>query len=146
MAHIEMNHPMKSLMRNLGVTFMLQMMFGDAGAISNTAQFAGWINQLHYSREDELEADRGGHHLLEKASIDPSGLAVFFERLKQVEAKAGAHSNAKWSNLDEYFSTHPQIEHRINKLIKNGTDLKTYPKALDDAEWQALKNICSEPA
>ncbi len=144
MAHIEMNHPMKSLMRNLGVTFMLQMMFGDAGAISNTAQLAGIINQLHYSRADELEADRVGHTLLEKANIDPSGLTVFFERLKQVEAKANDHSSVNWSNFDEYLSTHPHIEQRINKLRKDETGSKTYRKVLDDAEWQALKNICSE--
>ncbi|MCW5618103.1 MAG: M48 family metallopeptidase [Nitrosomonas sp.] len=144
MAHIEMNHPMKSLMRNLGVTFMLQMMFGDAGAISNTAQFAGIINQLHYSREDELEADSVGHTLLEKANIDPSGLTVFFERLKQMEAKINGHSNTQWANFSKYFSTHPLIEQRINKLRKNESNSIAYPKALDAAEWQALKNICSE--
>lgn len=146
MAHLEMNHPMKSLMRNLGVTLTLHMMFGDAGVLSNTAHFAGMIHQLHYSREDELEADKIGYALLEKANIDPSGLTLFFERIQQEETKSTDHSYSNRSDLDEYFSTHPHTEQRINTLKSNATTLKNYRQALDDSEWQALKDICSEQA
>jgi predicted Zn-dependent protease len=146
MAHLEMNHPMKSLMRNLGVTLTLHMMFGDAGVLSNTAHFAGMIHQLHYSREDELEADKIGYALLEKANIDPSGLTLFFERIQQEETKSTGHSYSNRSDLDEYFSTHPHTEQRINTLKSNATTLKNYRQALDDSEWQALKDICSEQA
>lgn len=144
MAHIEMNHPMKSLMRNLGITLTLHLMFGDVSVLSNTAYFAGIIHQFHYSREDELEADKTGYALLEKANIDPSGLMLFFERIQREEAKNSNHPYSKWSNLDEYFSTHPHTEHRINTLRNNTATSKSYQQALDDSEWQALKAICSE--
>lgn len=144
MAHIEMNHPMKSLMRNLGITLTLHLMFGDVSVLSNTAYFAGMIHQLHYSRENELEADRIGHALLEKAKIDPSGLSLFFERIQREEAKNNNHPYSKWSGLDEYFSTHPQTQHRVNTLKSNATTSKSYQQALNDSEWRALKDICSE--
>lgn len=143
MAHIEMNHPMKSLMRNLGVTLTLQMMFGDARAIGNAAHFAGMMNQLHYSREDEMEADAIGQALLEKANIDPAGLSLFFERIRQEETAYGDHGG-HWPHFEEYFSTHPQTEKRINQLKLNESGSQTYQKVLNDSEWQALKAICSK--
>jgi len=143
MAHIEMNHPMKSLMRHLGVTLTLQMMFGDTRAIGNAAHFAGMINQLHYSREDEMEADAVGQELLEKANINPSGLTLFFERIKQEESIHG-HQGTQWSQFNEYFSTHPQTDKRINRLKLNETASKNYRKVLNDSEWRALKAICAK--
>ena len=72
MARIKMNHPMKSLVRNLGVSLTLQMMAGNRDTISEIARLAGIFQQLHYSRQDELEADFVGQRLLRKARIDPS--------------------------------------------------------------------------
>jgi len=143
MAHIEMNHPMKSLMRNLGVTLTLQMMFGDARAIGNAAHIAGIMNQLHYSREDEMEADAIGQTLLEKANIDPSGLTLFFERIKREETEHTGH-DSHWFHFGEYFSTHPQTEKRIHQLKQNKSGSPRYQKALNDSEWRALKAICTQ--
>ena len=143
MAHVEMNHPMKSLMRHLGVSFTLQMMFGDTGAFKNTAQFAGMLNHLHYSRKDELEADKVGFELLEKANIDPSGLTLFFERVKQMETKNHNPAHGHWE-LGDYFSTHPPTEQRIHQLTTAQADSQNYRPLLDRHEWQALRAICTE--
>lgn len=145
MAHVEMNHPMKSLMRHLGVSFTLQMMLGDTVALGNTAQFAGMLNHLHYSRKDELEADKVGFELLEKANIDPSGLTLFFERVKQMEAKNHNPVNGHWG-LDDYFSTHPPTAQRIHQLTATRADSRNYRPLLDQHEWRALRAICTEQA
>jgi len=84
--------------------------------------------------------------LLEKANIDPSGLTLFFERIQQEEAKNTGHSYSNRSDLDEYLSTHPHTEYRINTLKSNTTTSKNYQQALDASEWRALKDICSEQA
>lgn len=145
MAHIEMNHPMKSLTRNLGVFLTLQMMFGNTGAVSNTAKLAGIFNQLHYSRQNEFEADLVGQNLLNKARIDPSSLGLFFERLKKEEkAERNQHDGSDFSEFLTYFSTHPHPQVRINKLKINETTATVYKKTLNEIEWQALKNICAE--
>ncbi len=144
MAHIEMNHPMKSLTRNLGISLTLQMMFGNTGAISNTAKLAGIFNQLHYNRQDELEADLVGQNLLRKANIDPSGLGLFFERLKKEEAERRSGDESDFPEFLVYFSTHPHTQTRINKLKTDEIRATNYKKTLDEKEWQALKDICVE--
>lgn len=142
MAHIEMNHPMKSLTRHLGVSLTLQMMVGDSGAVGNTAKLAGILNQLHYSRQDELEADRVGQELLRKALLNPSGLEVFFERLKK-EEQSQKHHNSE-ADFPAYFSTHPHTQARIDLLKNNRRTSTRYKKTLNETEWRALKNICTE--
>jgi Zn-dependent protease with chaperone function len=144
MAHIEMNHPMKSLTRNLGISLTLQMMFGNTGTVSNTAKLAGIFNQLHYSRQDELEADLVGQNLLRKANIDPSGLELFFKRLKKEETARNSGDESDFPEFLAYFSTHPHTQTRINKLKTNEISATNYKKALNKKEWQALKDICAE--
>lgn len=144
MAHIEMNHPMKSLTRNLGISLTLEMMFGNTGTISNTAKLAGIFNQLHYSRQDELEADLVSQNFLRKANIDPSGLGLFFERLKKEETERNRGDESDFSEFLAYFSTHPHTQTRINKLKTDQINTTNYKKALNEKEWQALKNICAE--
>ena len=143
MAHIEMNHPMKSLMRDLGASMTLHMMFGSTGAISNTAKLAGVFNQLHYSRQDELEADIVGQDLLKKANIDPSGLEVFFERGKE-EAEIEKSKENSIPEFLKYLSTHPHTQERINNLKTHKTNITNYRQTLNEVEWQALKNICTK--
>ena len=144
MAHIEMNHPMKSVMRNLGFSLILQMMFGDTGTLSNTAKLAGIFNQLHYSRQDEFEADKVGQYLLRKASINPAGLGLFLERLQQVEAERIESGEPDFPKFQAYFSTHPHTQTRIDHLKTNEISATDHKEILSEIEWQALKNICAE--
>lgn len=144
MAHIEMNHPMKSLVRHLGVSLTLQLMFGNQGAISKIAQLAGIFQQLHYSRQDELEADLVGQNLLKKARLDPAGLKLFFERLKKAETGQNNNEGSEFSEILSYFSTHPHTQVRINQFKPGQTNANTYEEALNETEWRALKNICTK--
>ncbi|GJL71656.1 MAG: hypothetical protein NMNS01_08550 [Nitrosomonas sp.] len=147
MAHIEMNHPMKSLVRNLGVSLTLQMMAGNRDTISEIAKFAGIFRQLHYSRQDELEADFVGQRLLRKARIDPSGLKLFFERLNKADAANNNNNDEPaFPVILSYFSTHPHTQVRIDKLEPGKTNASAHEKALNEAEWHALKNICAQKA
>ena len=117
---------------------------GNTGTISNTAKLAGIFNQLHYSRQDELEADQVGQNLLRKAHIDPSGLGMFFERLKKEEAERRSGDESDFPEFLAYFSTHPHTQTRINKLKTNEIRATNYKKTLNEKEWQALKNICAD--
>ncbi len=146
MAHIEMNHPMKSLVRNLGVSLTLQMMAGNRDTISEIARIAGIFQQLHHNRQDELEADFVGQRLLRKARIDPSGLKLFFERLNKADAANNNNDEPAFPEILSYFSTHPHTQVRIDKLEPGKTNASAHEKALNEAEWCALKNICVQKA
>ncbi len=135
MAHIEKRHAMQALVRDLGLSVLLQMTFGDQGIV----ELAGTLNELHYSREDETEADYVGQKLLEKANIDPQNMTSFFERIKEEEGE-------RWdSKFLQYLSTHPLTEERIRKLEKYTPDnIQIYQPVLNEQEWRDLKKICTE--
>ena len=79
-----------------------------------TAQLSGaglMLRQLlnkGYSRELELEADREGARLAAAAGFDPRAAARALQRLARVTG-----DNA---GLMEYFSSHPPIAERVQKL------------------------------
>lgn len=74
------------------------------------AAVAGIINQvtqLHYSRNDELEADQWGLHLMSQAGYDPKAMLEVMKILEQ--ASPGGHQ-------PEMLLTHPYPESRIKAI------------------------------
>jgi predicted Zn-dependent protease len=64
-------------------------------------------NQLDYTRDHEREADRVGLVLLERAGLDPRGMASFFERLLR------ANRLNEFKGAPSYLRTHPLTTERI---------------------------------
>jgi predicted Zn-dependent protease len=64
-------------------------------------------NQLDYTREHEREADRVGLGLVERAGLDPRGMATFFERLLR------ANRLNEFKGAPSYLRTHPLTTERI---------------------------------
>jgi predicted Zn-dependent protease len=58
-------------------------------------------SQIDYTREHEREADRVGLTLLERAGLDPRGMATFFERLLR------ANRLNEFKGAPSYLRTHP---------------------------------------
>ena len=63
---------------------------------------------LPYSRSHELEADRLGVDLAQRASLDPAGSVRFFERM--------ARKGAGQAQAPEVLSTHPADAPRLAAL------------------------------
>lgn len=117
MAHIELLHATKGLMRDIGIASMAAFMFGDVSAINVVHS----LHSLHYSREDEAEADAMGLSLLSSANINPLPLATFFERVQEQEKEIFSVEEENDEDIDirnskvgkylDYLSTHPKTEH-----------------------------------
>ncbi|OGV48716.1 MAG: hypothetical protein A2X49_03825 [Lentisphaerae bacterium GWF2_52_8] len=65
---------------------------------------------LPYSRTQEYEADRLGMIFMAQAGYDPNANISFWEKFGQ---------SAQMSRLEEYFSTHPMSEKRLEEMRKN---------------------------
>ena len=133
MSHVDLYHASKSLVRNVGFSAMLAMMLGDASVV----KVAGMINQLHFSREDETEADEHAVKLLEQAKIDPNGLANFFESILRIQGDIDV------AGLLGYLSTHPETKERIQNIKKIRKKRLNYTPAITPNEWKDLQNICN---
>jgi predicted Zn-dependent protease len=129
MAHITNGHPARGMVEAMGYgVFRLFTMDESMGAelVKSTVT-------NHYSREDELEADRSGVDLLNTAGLDSHGLLAFFDRLSD--------RGQEIPGALEFLSTHPSGDTRKNALQEHVTDGKA---VLTDEQWKALRGVCSE--
>ena len=68
-----------------------------------------------YSRKHEDEADDYGYEFLKSHGKNPLAMALAFKKLQQMEQEAGA---SKTSKINQLFSTHPELDKRIERMEK----------------------------
>jgi len=135
MQHILQRHATKALIRHLSMAAIVAAVFGDVSGIGAFAvQGARTLTTLHYSRENEAEADREGMHLLQAARINPAGMIRFFETLK---------AQTRGAEPPAYLSTHPETDERITRLKALAAAAPVSPQPLlPDVKWDEVKNLC----
>ena len=118
-AHVLARHPAERVSQELatqvGVT-LAQLVFGGdngenaelIGGVLGTGATYGVL--LPYSRAHELEADRLGVELMQKAGFDPQAAVRFWERMMAHQSRQGASIEA--------LSTHPADGRRLAELKK----------------------------
>ncbi len=87
---------------------------------------------LRYSRGAETQADVMGTQVLYDSGYDPRAMAAFFEKL-------GAETAGK--NPPEFFSDHPNPDHRIERVDEEIDKLGGAPENAerDSAEFERIK-------
>lgn len=139
MGHVIHRHPTRGLIRRFGFTVMLRGLLGGdlAGSLGAT------LIDLSYTREDEAAADAAAVDILRRAGLRADGLARFFARRSakaKTMAKADPDGETSVADLMVYFSTHPSSAAREQAVTQQAGEGGAH--ALDDREWQALRNIC----
>ena len=71
-----------------------------------------------YSQKQEREADDYGYEFLKKAGKNPWAMALSFRRLKAMQEETGAQKSSK---LNQLFSTHPDLDTRIERMEERAT-------------------------
>jgi len=109
--------------------------FGDSagGALLTTlGNFTAGGVLLRYSRTAESQADVMGTQVLYDAGYDPRAMAQFFEKLE---------ADSKGKNPPEFFSDHPNPEHRVGRVDEEVEKLGGVPPHAkrDSAEFEATK-------
>jgi predicted Zn-dependent protease len=133
LTHIGDRHVTAAMIRALGVGVFATMITGDASGL--VASGLGAALAGTYSREDESAADLGALRLLEAAGIGSDGLALFFRRLEIMEGRQG--------QLLAWLGTHPESGRRAAEIEARRLPSPRLP-ALSDADWQAVKKVCSK--
>jgi Zn-dependent protease with chaperone function len=128
MGHVQLKHPMRGLIHQLGVGMVVSLIFGDS-SLAGVGQFA---LAMSYSRDMEREADRRGIELLQNAGIRADGMSAFFGVIKEDTRKGLS------SRLPDFLSSHPDLDARIEATRQPPTGAA----AMSDAEWQALRQVC----
>lgn len=148
--HIRYRHPMRGLIRHMGITVVFEILTGGSGF----STLAGTLILLKNSRDFEVEADEYAIARLRAAGADPAALADFFKALiaKLSDTEDGEDRRADeditaqssdWSlnvALGSILSTHPLTSERVDRY----GDLRVVgaEPVLNTEEWSALKGIC----
>lgn len=92
---------------------------------SQLGQLGEALVNARYSQKQENNADDYGYDFLKKHGKNPAAMAASFKKLKQLEGTSSSGSNM----VNQLFSSHPQLEKRIERMEKkckkDGYDLTT---------------------
>jgi Zn-dependent protease with chaperone function len=106
---------------------------GVGGAlITQLGSFAAGGVLLRYSRGAETQADVSGTQVLYDSGYDPRAMAQFFEKLQ---------AETKGKNPPEFFSDHPNPEHRLERVDEEIQKLGGIPSNAkkDSREFEEAK-------
>ena len=71
-----------------------------------------------YSQKQERSADDYGYEFLKSHGKNPWAMALSFQKLKKLQEEAGAQKSSK---LNQLFSTHPDLDARIQRMEERAT-------------------------
>lgn len=130
-AHIELNHVMKKLVKEVGLSVLISMTTGSGGAeiIKETAKM---LSSSAFDRQLEKEADIKAVDYMIKAKVNPEPLANFLYKLSDNENEAAKYLT--------WIGTHPDLKERAEYIIEHGeNNSKEYKPILSNKTWKKLK-------
>ncbi len=146
-AHVVRRHVVKSIAdsENKGFLVDLASVLSRSNAVSQVGGTLFELDQLHYSREAEFEADRWGEKFAYNAGFDPSGMIRTFQLLEA--------EDKKYNQPAPYSQDHPINENRILRAeaqlrelrVNHGAYIEEGYKVGDD-KIAAQKNGVDYPA
>lgn len=135
LAHVELDHVMKKLVKEVGLSILISMTTGGGGSetIKGTAKM---LSSTAFDRGMEKEADLTAVDYLNNANISAEPLANFFYKISDDE-------NEIFTYLS-WLSTHPDTKERAEYIIEQNNDsLETKP-IISENTWTKLKAILEE--
>lgn len=131
MAHIEKNHVMKKLVKEVGLSVLISITTGS-NSPKMIKEMAKMLSSSAYDRKLETEADLTGVDYMIKANLDPTKLADF---LYKMENESDIPEQVYW------VSTHPESKERAEAIVRYVKNEKfKYEPVLTKSEWEFLKD------
>lgn len=132
-AHMELNHVMKKVTSEIGLSQLLAATNGKDLKVAK--ELAKTLSSAAFSRGLEQEADLKGCDYLVKANINPNYLGSFLSRL----TKSSAEGHLSW------ISSHPESAERAAYITEHAKNVKVQEKPLlSEAGWEKLKEDIQE--
>lgn len=82
---------------------------------SQLGQLGEALSSSSYSQKQEKSADDYGYDFLKKHGKNPRAMVASFQKLKEMEVKAG---NTGSNPVNQLFSSHPDLDERIARMQK----------------------------
>lgn len=133
MGHIEQSHCLNSVKYRIAAN---KIGLKDFGAL---VDFASQFLVRHaYSKTQENEADVYSFELMTQTQYDPNGVHLAFKRIHDYYKEKRIKENQP-TIIEDYFASHPRIEHRIGKFKVKGT--KWWRRNPKENRYIGVKNL-----
>lgn len=136
-AHIEKNHVMTNIIRQMGAGIFFDVVFGGAGAGQAIALASVNLAGLRYSRGDEEAADARGLDYLDASGINTGGLARLFERFQEENEGQGGE-------IPTLLSSHPATPARAAAAQARARE--GLAPSLSERDWRTVRQACGGSA
>ena len=104
--HVAEQHGLRQIYRSLAIFVLIAFIAGDTGPVLEEILLEGnLLLSLNFSRKHERAADQFGLNLAKDAGFDPSGLKIFFERIREMVG-----------DQPSWLSSHPSSSERIKAI------------------------------
>lgn len=136
-AHVAAQHIGKQLTKQYTYAVIAGAVLGDDPSTVEKIASAmlGTGVGMHFSRQDEYEADKLGVEAMIKAGYDPHGMIDFFAKLDRAHESGGGI-------ISKYFSTHPATQDRIARIREQIAGYNLAPDmTMDSAEFHTIQEI-----
>lgn len=131
-AHIELRHVMKKLLKEVGFSALSSMVGGNHTGAEVSSKALEVLSSAAFDRSMEEEADLEAVSYMINARIDPIPFANLLYRLSVEHGEK--ESSMSW------ISTHPESADRANDIIKYAEEASLDPvPVLSPETWQAVK-------
>jgi Zn-dependent protease with chaperone function len=130
--HLKHRDNIKGMIYNGGTSFLIGLLFGDITGSSALIFASRTLITAANSREAETAADTFSISIMQQLGRPPKAMGELMLRVTGKEGGKGI----------SIISTHPLTEDRLARMSKE--DQGSGPPLLSDAEWQALKSICTK--
>ncbi len=130
-AHIEMNHIMKTLVKEIGLSAIISITTGNGGA-EILKEAIRLFSSTAFDRKMEKEADIKAVDYLIKANVNPEPFANLLYRFSDTE-----HEATKYLT---WISTHPDSKERAEYIVEYSKDkVKDFESILSETTWEKVK-------
>ena len=130
-AHIQNNHVMKKLSKEVGLSVILSATAGEKGG-AIIKEILKKLSSSAYDRNLEKEADISAVDYLVKAKINPKPLADFMFELAQENSQPSVFS---------WIASHPESEERAKYILNYSKQFSFKSKqTITDKSWKNFQN------
>jgi len=129
--HMEKNHVMKKLGKEVGLSMLIALMDGG-NHFEIVRQMTQMLSSSAFSRAHEREADEFAMKAMARAEMDPENLANFLFRFSQ---KSKVPEELVW------ISTHPNGKDRASEIMTEKKKLTYTPKPILHTPWERVKKM-----
>ena len=135
-AHVTRKHTVRAIQKNKAIQMGAEeTLSGNSALFNKLVDKASEMVMAGFGRAEELEADREGVSLADKAGYAPAGLGGFLRTVMD--------RNKSSSEKQGLFASHPEMEERLKKL--DDTISKERLAAAVSLEARLARHISYEP-